>query len=252
MQIRCFFVRFIFISLSLFTCNAFVSLSNSIASSQLTSKPKHLLLKMSSPTKPTTCIEDLPPEMIRELFKNMDTEDLIACSMVNKRWHSIYAAFKLHRLVVFDYDPDFELVKWWYDSNRLIRETQRCSQTVFNRLAEKPLLSNLKQLAVCGYKFEFDLNKLNRFRHLVHLEIDTPLAGKVHLSLPRLKVLVIHYINGYCALSIDCPQLSTLYYYEYEDVNLLEMKHPETIRRLETNLVGSKLAPFKGVEPPVT
>ena len=201
-------------------------------------------------TKPTTCIENLPPEMISELFEYLHPKDLIACSLVNKRWHSIYAAFKLHRLVVTDYpdsDPDYYIIKWGF-SNQPIQEAERCCPAMFLRLVEKPLLSNLRQLTLSGDDLEFDLNELNRFPQLVHLEIDTYLAGEVHLNLSRLKVLVFHDCNEECAWSIDCPELSTLEYSEEKDANLLEVKHPETIRKLETNMLGPKLAPFKNVE----
>ena len=222
---------------------------------------------MSSPIKPITSstvgIEDLPPEMICTLFEHLIAEgslkDLIACSMVNKRWHSIYAAFKLHRLVLTtpcvtesDYDPFYELVKWSY-SDRRIEEAERCSPAMFIRLAEKPLLSNLRQLALCGDDLDFDLNELNHFQQLVHLEIVTHLAGEVRLNLPRLRVLAFHIYNDLCRLSIDCPLLSTLAYHaKTEHANLLDVKHPETIRRLETNSFGSELARFKSVECLVT
>ena len=200
---------------------------------------------MSSPTKPTTCIEDLPPEMISELFEHLPPKDLIACSMVNTRWQSIHAAFKLHRLAAIDRDR--ERIKW-YGSNRPIQEAERCGPATFLRLVEKPLLSNLKQLAL-NCDLDFDLNELNRFRQLVHLEINIDLAGKVHLNLPKLKVLAFHDFNFDCALSIDCPELNTLLYLaETEYAHLLNVKHPETIRRLETNPVGQQLTRFKSVE----
>ena len=208
--------------------------------------------KMSSATKLTASIDDLPSEMICELFRHLPPNDLIACSMVNKRWHLIYDAFKLHRLAALDYQPYYELILW-HGSNQPIQETERCDLAMFVRLAEKPLLSNLRHLALSGYEFEYDLNKLNhlnRFRQLVHLEISiSSLGGNLHLNLPGLKVLAFHYFNAYCALSIDCPKLHTLLYNNVVEIeNLLEVKHPETVRVLETNLVDQELAPFKGVE----
>ena len=207
---------------------------------------------MSPPTASTstTYIEDLPPEMIRELFKYLSPEDLVVCSMVNRRWHSIHATFKLHQLAVTDYDHLGDLVKW-NGSNRPIPEAARCPESVFLHLIEKPLLSNLRHLALTG-SFKFDLNKLNRFGQLMHLEINILwLNGKFHLNLPKLKVLAIHRWNDQCSLSIDCPGLSTLYYHG-EDANQLEVKHLETIKQLETNLVGRQLIPFKGVEYLIT
>ena len=204
---------------------------------------------MSSLANPTTCIENLPPEMICAVFEHLPPKDLAACSMVNKRWHSIHASFKLHRLVVTDYNPEFNFIKW-QGSNEPIQEAEQCRSAMFLRLAEKPLLSKLKHLALSGYPFEFDFNELNRFQQLVHLEIYVASSsGEMHLNLPSLKVLAIHY-NDHCALSVDCPELSTLLYFG-EDANL-EVKHPETIRKLTTGMVGAKLAKFKSVECLVT
>ena len=203
---------------------------------------------MSSPTESTTsttCIEDLPPEMISELFKHLPPEDLAACSLVNKRWHSIYAAFKVHSLAI---TRDVNVSDEWYHSNQPFQQAERCLWVHFYGLLKKPLLSHLKHLALYKYEIDFDLNKLNRFRQLVHLEFNITLRNKkLHLNLPRLKVLALHRWNEHCALSIDCPLLSTLLYSEEEDANLLEVKRPETIRKLETNMVDTKLAPFKGV-----
>ena len=206
--------------------------------------------KRMKTTKRVTCIEGLPPEMISELFEHLPPKDLASCSLVNKRWHSIYVSFKLHSLVATDSEDFFR----WYHSNRPIQEAERCDRGMFIGLIEKPLLSNLKHLVLAG-SLEFDLNDLNRFQQLVHLEINFNYFDqkKVHLNLPRLNVLAFHHFNYDCDLSIDCPQLSTLLYTgEPEDVNLLKVKQPGAILKLETKMIGAKLVPFKGVECLVT
>ena len=215
-------------------------------------------------TKRVTTIEDLPPEMISELFEYLGLKDLIICSLVNKLWHSIYSNFKVHSVVAIENFKVHNLVAIeddlfrWHGSNQLIQETERCSRAMFRHLAEKPLLSNLKHLAVHASSYsetKFDLNELNRFQQLFHLEIkiDDLNQRNVHLNLPCLKVLALSDYNNRCALSIDCPQLSTLLYAgEPEDLTLLEVKHPETIRKLETNMFGAKLIQFESVECLVT
>ena len=229
---------------------------------------------MTSSSKSTVSIEDLPWEMIRELFKYLGTEDLAVCSMVNKRWHSVYATIEVHRLAVIGRhvdsvieplfpDPDrenlnCELSKWKYQ-NRRIEGTERCRPSIFRCLAKQPLLSNLKHLLLSGQSSEFDLdNKLNRFKQLVHLEINIQwLTGNVNLKLPKLKNLVFHNSNTYYDLSIDCPELSTLVYPGErnpfrQEKSKLEVKNPETIRMLEADLVGPELDPFQNVECLVT
>ena len=210
---------------------------------------------MSSSTESTTSIDDLPPELIIELFRRLHPKHLAACSLVNKRWHSIYAAFKLHRLVALDF-PLLVPTKW-YHTDHEIEDHQVCTLQMFDRLAEQPIVSNLRYLALFENLNPFDPDQLNRFNKLMHLEIHLKCEKKLHLNLPRLQVLAIHLSNERCPLSVDCPQLSTLLYRGEtpkmpEDANLLDVKQPETIRRLDTDMYGPKLAPFKNVECLIT
>ena len=147
-------------------------------------------------------IEDLPAEMICELFQYLKPKDLVTCSMVNKRWH--YADFKLSRLVVVIGEDfrQYHLSKWHY-SERKIEENEPLHLETLSGLTE-PLLSNLKYLALCSGSPEFDLNNLNAFRQLVHLEFSMKYEfarEAVHWNLPRLEVLAFHeYFR--CPLSI--------------------------------------------------
>ena len=172
--------------------------------------------------------------------------------MVNKLWRSLYSAVRLHRLAVDAYDRlDCELGIWSYP-DRMIEEQELCKLKVFHRLIDQPLLSNLKHFAFCGS--EHCLEELNGFltgsRQLVQLELSLAFYGEVevHLKLPRLKVLAFHKPNKQSSLLLDCPELCVMLYQEDPEKNLLKMKHPETIRKLETNMFGEKLVPFKGVE----
>ena len=215
--------------------------------------------KWSSPTKPPTTIEDLPVEMISKLFNHLNLKDLATCSLVNKRWHSIYAGFRVRRLVVIDdydnyryYDDQFKFRSWrkWSHPVQKVEQKELCHLQIFNRLVDHPLLSNLKYLLVEAN--QFDLNKLNLFSRLVHLEIKQGLGEeKLNLNLPSLRVLELHSFSIGLPLFIDCPKLNVLIYDEGQNGNRLELKHPE-IRMLVTNMSGAKLTRFRSVECVVT
>ena len=193
--------------------------------------------------------------MVCELFKHLNPKELVVCSMVNKRWHSIYSGFKLYSLVVFS---DFAFYPT--NSGRPIKEHEHCQLNVFDSLADKQLLSNLKHLALGGDPHPgrtpaFNLNKVNQFRQLTLLEVDIGnlVAKKINLNLPKLNVLKFIQVNYHCSLFINCPDLRVLLYRgESKYKSLLKVKHPETIRKLETDMLGKKLERFKNVECLVT
>lgn len=207
---------------------------------------------MNSPTS----IYDLPPEMICELYKHLPARDLVACSMVSKRWHSIYTGFRLYKLVVID-DLDNYPIKWRYSDQRKSDDQKVCDPSTFPRLAGKPLLSSLQHLAlfVEDYEYKFDLNELNTFGQLLSLKVDMRCLGRapVRLCLPKLKLLAFRQINYSCPLSVHCPQLSVLVYRnEPEYVDLLRVDRPGTIKKLDTDMFDTKLTPFKSVECLIT
>ena len=207
---------------------------------------------MSPPTKPATTIDDLPAELISELFRHLNLNDLVACSTVNKRWHSIYSDFKLKTLIVGRYIDGFH-------GEEMIKE-KKCQLRMLSRLMNKPVLSDLKHLSLCFHLTDFDLNQLNQlnqFGQLQRLEIeilgcaprDRP---KVNLNLPKLKFLALRKINPFCTPSIDSPALKTLIYkirgYGDSDFRNLDIKNPETIKNLRTNLEDRHLVRFRNVE----
>ena len=118
-----------------------------------------------------TTISDLPPEMILELFKRLDAISLVACSSVNKLWHSICSGFKLDRLVIIA-DPEKCPLKWRYSlQEKKIEDHELCIPKLFPRLAKQPMLSNLKYLAMLDHTLKFDLKLLNKFTQLVYLQL---------------------------------------------------------------------------------
>lgn len=65
----------------------------------------------------------------------------------------------------------------------LERRATVSSREMFIRLADRPLLAKLKHLAVCGKLLGFDLNELNKFSQLVHLEINAVWLDKKSVNL---------------------------------------------------------------------
>ena len=189
--------------------------------------------------------------MIHELFKQLNAKELVVCSMVNKRWHSIYSAFKLKRLVVVSKHKCE--TRRWYNlpciPGQIIEDKELCRQNVFFGLANMPLLLNLKYLVLCLRFFGRVEEISNQFKQLEHLEINVVFLGMGSLKLPKLKVLAIYCYNNFSSLSVDCPILSSLLYFgEPVEKDLLNLKHPETIKMLETHMLGPKLTRFSQVE----
>ena len=205
---------------------------------------------------PATSIEDLPAEMINELFQHLHPRDLVTCSLVNKRWHSIYADFRSVDSLI-ELNPYGHLAHRWHHSGERIEEKELCDSKLLLRLFDRPLLSNLKRLIIFAETWpKFDLNKLNQFRQLVHLEIGDSESDfyiesneKVVLNLPKLEVLGlwVTWADEPLSFVVDCPALSVFIYDGFR-LEKVELKHPETIRKLIGWLDGSELAPFKNLE----
>lgn len=114
----------------------------------------------------------------------------------------------------------------------------------------KSLVFAIGRLTFSGLPSEFNLNRINRFSELVRLKITMFRSSgkKVNLNFPKLRILVLHYFAF--PLCIDSPKLSVLVF--HGNVNRLTIKHPESIRKLVTDIGHPKLGQFKNVECLVT
>ena len=203
-------------------------------------------------------INDLPVEMLCEVFGHLfNPFDLAACLMVNKLWHSICAGLKMNSLAVRHNSLD--AIRYQYPDLKL-KEKDLCNLKLLTDLADKPLISDLKHLAlIINQHPEFDVNKLNAFSKLLRLDIYimTFRYGKAaKFNFPSLKILTYKFTEN-LPIWIDCPSLIelTLIYrqpqntpFVYDRMRLV-VKHPETIKKLETNTRWfTDLAPFTNVE----
>lgn len=210
------------------------------------------VFKMISSTKPAT-IDDLSSDLVCKLFEHLfHPKDLAACSRVNKRWHSLCSGFKIASLAVVGRSA--LRISDCYSDLKLDEDQDVCLPELFGLSVGRPLLSDLKHLTL-NIADSFDLDHLNRFDQLVHLEINLGSLDetKVNLNLSKLNFLALRFSEDSSPLSIDCPQLSVLVWtFKRGRHAETELKHPETIKKLDTSLFGPELTVFKEVEVLIT
>ena len=202
---------------------------------------------------PLVKMDKLPAEIYCVIFKHLNLKDLVNCKMVCKDWNSIILSLvKVSRLVI-DYEDNCK--RKWYFTNKLINnDLELCNPNLFLIQFNKSNLSNLKHLYIDHELPNFDLNKLNLFSKLIHLEIDYDFKKDINLTLnlPGLIILKILNVKESYLKLIDCTKLKVFCFdnhsYNYNNFNCLEIKHPSTIIHLETDLYGEELAIFKNVE----
>lgn len=188
--------------------------------------------------------ECLPPELICEIFKHLNLSDLLKCR-VCKYLDAIVSEFKLSKLVVA-YSDRFRGTR--YDTKERINlNSEWCHPKLLKKKAGQKIISKLEYLWIID-SGNFDLNKLNLFNQLKQLEISEKLVDmkRIGLKLFNLEVLYFAYSNPNCHISIDCPKLKKLAYNEGRD--LLKVKYPRTITKIESNFSISKLFKFKNIE----
>ena len=208
------------------------------------------LRKLFSSAKPAT-IDDLSDDLIGKIFQHLfHPKYLAACSLVNKRWHSLCSDFKMAGLVVIG-DSALRIGDC-YSNLQLDEDRDVCGPEWFERSLGRPLLANLKHLTLnIADTAEFDVDQLNCLNELVHLEVNVGASDgtKMHLNLPKLNFLALRFFGESSPLSIDCPQLSALVLIFKQGKHVdTEVKHSETIKKLETDMLGVEFAPFREVE----
>lgn len=200
--------------------------------------------KMSAPLK---TIHDLPPEMLEEIFSYLCLITPVELKLVCKLWNELISRMKLHSLFV---DNDLDSREKWFHSNRPCRQSELCTPVVFYSRHKHPTLVNLRCLrldnSIGHHPTYFDFNELNMFEQLVQLEIHCDWTKDLDLHLPNLEILLLVKNQLARKVNLDCKKLAALSYSNHG--NSLFVQHPDTIRMLDSNMVGTKLIQFKNLE----
>ena len=204
-------------------------------------------------------MNQLQPEMVFKIFKHLNLVDLINCKKVNKYFYFIVSSniIKIRSLIVIDYRLDEMKGKKWYFTNESINHQDLCNRSHFLTTINQQLLSQLKHLYIDFYLRGFDMNELNNFSQLVHLEIHCEIKNdEINLNLPELKILFFDPCIVYeefvrAKISICCPKLEVLCFHDRLQ-NPLVIEHPESIKHLNSTYCNFKLIKFQNLEQIVT
>ena len=184
--------------------------------------------------------------MVNEILKQLPWFELTSLRSVCKLWNELVSVMTICRLIV---DGNLESKEKLFHSNRPHRKCEVCHPNLFIAQCKRPTFLNLTHLVLgnkfCDDSMCFDCNRLNVFNRLVHLEIHCEMTNHLGLHLPNLEILLLGK-NYDRIVMLDCEKLRVLSYWWPE--HLLNVRHPETIRVLESDMSSAKLAEFKGLE----
>ena len=201
-------------------------------------------------------ISDLPPEMLCQVLRNLSLRELIDNKLVCKLWNELISShLKVTRLVVDQYGRQKD--RWWHVSRPVNEYLELCRPRLFVVQLHRLILANLRHLRIKVFNEldDFDLNDLNVFVQLVHLEVDYVIRRpdtRIDWNLPQLKILKFLFWGTneekrMTQISIDCPKLKALSC-DIEENDFFDVKSPETITTFHGCLYGTHLAKFKNIE----
>lgn len=172
-------------------------------------------MNQSTKTKHAKTINDLSNEIISNIFDNLTYSDLFNMKTVCKNWLTVLKT-KMHLKFLILYSTAFPTDRFWFGRTTNLFESQSLRFHNYS-LLERPLFKqsfkNLKKLKIFGsthFKTDLNLNSLNDFDRIVHLEIQMIEKCTGTLILNNLKVLCIDFIDHHCnRLNLNLPSLTT-------------------------------------------
>ena len=184
-----------------------------------------------------TTIDDLPDEILYELFKYLNLPDLINCRLTNKRWKSISDITRVRQLVVSDRIDEFK---------ELCKDSITFSKFRFYTKLFK-LKQHLRKLHIRCTVYsshimfkrilDFDLSIFNEFIYLRELDlrlknflVNDQTSLNLH-NLIRFKLELIEMFSFDSEVHLIAPRLEFLNC----DLHLIDVHHPESIKQFSTN-----------------
>lgn len=180
-------------------------------------------------------MDDLPNEMLLEIFLRLPVDQMLLCKQVCKRWFALIDSM-IHpsSLVIHDryYSPI--LCKWFATNefvyDHLYRISSR-SQEVLKFRAHQPMFDHLKSLYIRCRAIEINsINCLHRLEILELISCNHKRGKPIEIRLSNLRVLNLEKVKSSMPeLTIDAPKLERFRYEKTFFGNVI-VKHPESIK----------------------
>ena len=202
-----------------------------------------------------TKLDQLPDLCLRKVFEFLNLRDRVKCRSVCRLFKFYGDETRVDELVVKNsYDRkcgDYSnLCSVWYLTNREIDPANTISEVGFFLMrCSLKLDQRLRFLHVhLGYAPNFDFKLFNDLKQLVHLEIRIIAKGDEAqtLALPNLKVFHVQscYVRQHWYV-LNTPKLEVL---ACNQIEKIQLKHPEILKRLECEYRADPVAKFKNLE----
>ena len=177
-------------------------------------------------------MNELPNELIQLIFNHVDLIDLVKnCKLVQKRWIRLIDAMKFDELII-NFNK-FSTNHWFYFYKSInAKYIVQCNMPkCFKSLSFKNHYVRLKRLKIDCLLNDFDIEQLNFFSKLEHLQILSflELDEDKKLILSNLKILKLSMCSNY-KLTIDAVKLEVL---NCNHLFQIQLAHANSIRQLE-------------------
>lgn len=160
-------------------------------------------------------LDQLPIEVYQMIFEYLDLIEISNCRLVSKKLNEFVKTFRVRELSFYDSDWDRRHF-WFYDGNPIYPCNSLSGSKVSILNSTSIDLQYLKRLRFGIVEDEFDLEVVNKFENLVHLELDFEYnAGGwseeseiKKLKLNSLKHLFLHFESP-IFIKFDTPKLDS-------------------------------------------
>lgn len=169
---------------------------------------------------------DKLPDLVIELilFEYLSYEDVFNLRLVCKKLNQFKKFSKLNLFV-----NNYPFNDYLFYTNKLINHANSLrikSLETFKSVDFSTRFNKIQQLSICcstnSYKLVLeDLNCLNRFQNLVHLQINSLRSIKGEIDLPNLRICSIHTLND-SVFKVNCPKLKALQLSEETKAELID------------------------------
>lgn len=121
-------------------------------------------------------MNNLKDDLISKIFSYIDIQELLKIRRVNKLWNRLIFELNFEELVIIDGEREYENYEFYnFRPIRLDRVVSTCNQGSWKffktETTARQIFINLRFLKI-NFLIERDLEKINLFNQLVHLEID--------------------------------------------------------------------------------